>query len=131
MEKDERIAQLRTTYLVPDNHGASDYFSLIRELLNYKESDPAVQTHIHQIYSLVEDEIISNQGAPVNEINFGTSGWRGILGKDVFKKSPVSCPLRYSNSKPLFPSISPPRITLSITVATNSMQLTGVRQPPS
>jgi phosphomannomutase len=87
MEKDERIAQLRTTYLVPDNHGASDYFSLIRELLNYKESDPAVQTHIHQIYSLVEDEIISNQGAPVNEINFGTSGWRGILGKDVFKKS--------------------------------------------
>ena len=87
MEKDERIAQLRTTYLVPDNHSASDYFSLIRELLKYKESDPAVQTHINQIYSLVEDEIISNQGVPVNEINFGTSGWRGILGKDVFKKS--------------------------------------------
>ncbi|MGI9536897.1 MAG: phosphoglucomutase [Desulfocapsaceae bacterium] len=90
MEPDKRIEQLLTAYLVRDNHAASDYFGLIRELLQIKKSDPAVQNNIDQAYSLVEDEIISNRDLPVNEINFGTSGWRGILGKDVFVKS-VGC----------------------------------------
>jgi len=90
MEPDKRIEQLLTTYLVRDNHAASDYFGLIRELLQVKKTDPSVQEYIDQVYGLVEDEIISNQGLPVNEINFGTSGWRGTLGKDVFVKS-VGC----------------------------------------
>ena len=90
MEPDKRIEQLLTTYLVRDKHSASDYFGLIRELLLIKISDPSAQTYIDLVYSLVEDEIISNRGLPVNEINFGTSGWRGILGKDVFVKS-VRC----------------------------------------
>ena len=87
MEPDKRIEQLLTTYLVRDNHAASDYFGLIRELLQVKMTNPSAQTYIDQVYGLVEDEIISNQGLPVNEINFGTSGWRGTLGKDVFLKS--------------------------------------------
>ena len=87
MKNDERVAHLRKIHLVRDNHAASDYFSLIRELLKIRESDPAIQSYIDEVYGLVEDEIATNQGLPVNEINFGTSGWRGILGKDVFLKS--------------------------------------------
>lgn len=90
MRSDERMEQLYNAYLVKDDHGASDYFGLIRELLKIRESDSSVQKYIDEIYRLVKDEITSNQGLPVNEINFGTSGWRGILGKDVFLRS-VGC----------------------------------------
>ena len=97
MATDERVEQLQKTYLVADNHAASDYFGYIRELIKIKQDDPGVQSRIDQAYQLVEDEIIENQQQPVNEITFGTSGWRGILGKDVFLKS-VSCVTRSSLS---------------------------------
>ena len=90
MDWPTRIEHLYSAYLVKDDHSRSDYFGLIRELLKIRESEPAVQTAIDQVYRLVEDEIIGNQGPPVNEVNFGTSGWRGILGKDVFVAS-VRC----------------------------------------
>ncbi|MBT8345164.1 MAG: phosphoglucomutase [Desulfofustis sp.] len=90
MVPDEQIERLHTNFVVKNNHSRSDYFSLIRELLKIRESDPSAQSAIDQIYRLIEDEIVTNQGVPVNEINFGTSGWRGILGKDVFLKS-VRC----------------------------------------
>ncbi|RZW19316.1 MAG: phosphoglucomutase [Desulfobulbaceae bacterium] len=90
MVPDEQIERLHTNFVVKNNHSGSDYFSLIRELLKIRESDPSAQSAIDQIYRLIEDEIVTNQGVPVNEINFGTSGWRGILGKDVFLKS-VRC----------------------------------------
>ena len=81
---------LRQRYLVENDHGASDYFGLIRELIRMKQIEPGVEQAIEGIYELIKDEIISNQGPPRNEINFGTSGWRGILGKDVYAGS-VAC----------------------------------------
>ena len=90
MEPHEQLERLHAIYIVQNSHRGSDYFGLIRELLRIRESDPSVQSSIDQVYRLIEDEIITNQGVPTNRINFGTSGWRGILGKDVFLKS-VRC----------------------------------------
>ena len=90
MEPHEQLEHLHAKYIAENSHRDSDYFGLIRELLRIRESDPSVQSSIDQVYELIENEITTNQGMPHNEINFGTSGWRGILGKDVFLKS-VRC----------------------------------------
>ncbi len=69
-------------------HSQSDYFSLIRELVRLR-SDEGVewQRFIDQVYALVMDEIITNSSQPKTPVKFGTSGWRGILGKDLFLRS--------------------------------------------
>lgn len=90
MKFDDQFDELKAGYLVENDHAASDYFGLIRELLKLKQSEPSAQVYIDEVYALVKNEIITNQRRPVNDINFGTSGWRGFLGKDVFIKS-VSC----------------------------------------
>lgn len=90
MELQEQINVLRQRFLVEGDHQASDYFGFIRELVELKKRNPEIQDLIDEIYELVKDEIIANDGLPRNEINFGTSGWRGMLGKDVFIKS-VTC----------------------------------------
>jgi phosphomannomutase len=81
-------------YNVPNDHASSDYFGLIRELVAQRqrfatESDEfmAFRLGIDAVYDLVENELLTNQGLPVSPVKFGTSGWRGILGKDLFVKS--------------------------------------------
>jgi len=87
MNNSDLVTELRRKYLVENDHNASDYFGLIRELLHLKSSDPLAQKHIDEIYELIRDEILTTRGRPRNEITFGTSGWRGILGKDVYLAS--------------------------------------------
>lgn len=79
-------------FVVAGDHGASDYFSLIRALLDRHRvsNDDGWQREIEKVYTLVADELISNEGMPTTPIQFGTSGWRGVLGKDVFVQS-VAC----------------------------------------
>lgn len=85
---------LRQQYLAAGNHDQSDYFGLIRELLarrNREQPDNAGyrawQAEIDQTYALLHEEIASRQDMPRTPVSFGTSGWRGILGKDVFGRS--------------------------------------------
>lgn len=86
----ENIRQLQTKYLVPGSHEDSDYFGLIKELVHLKkEDDSGVQSAIEATYVLVQDEIETNDRMPRKEITFGTSGWRGVLGKDVYVRSVV------------------------------------------
>ena len=87
MKLDDQVDELKAKYLVENDHAASDYFGLIRGLLKLRQSEPSVQDYIDDTYALVKDEILTNQAKPINDINFGTSGWRGFLGKDVFIKS--------------------------------------------
>lgn len=75
-------------------HADSDYFqiikSLVREREEYRSATPEyefLEREIQKIYELVKDEIKNNDSPPVNDIKFGTSGWRGILGKDIFCSS--------------------------------------------
>ena len=42
---------------------------------------------IAKAYALVEDEIRTNTNPPSKEVSFGTSGWRGIIGKDFSLQS--------------------------------------------
>ena len=81
-------------YNVPNDHASSNYFGLIRELVTQRQRFAsehtefiAFQQGIDAAYDLVENELLTNQGLPVTPVKFGTSGWRGILGKDLFVKS--------------------------------------------
>ena len=83
------IDRLFDEHLAPNNHAASDYFALIKKLAGLKNSAAPDSQDFRQAseaiakaYSLVEDEICTNTNPPSKEVSFGTSGWRGIIGKD-------------------------------------------------
>ncbi len=72
-------------FTVKGDHARSDYFGLIKELLARKKAEGEVwQQAIDEAYQLVLQEIQENSGKPTQIIAFGTSGWRGKLGKDIF-----------------------------------------------
>ncbi|TKB27629.1 phosphoglucomutase [Desulfopila sp. IMCC35006] len=81
----EKSTLLFDRFTVKGNHAESDYFGLIKELVANRQNEGAVwQQPIDAAYDLVRREILENQGKPTQLIAFGTSGWRGKLGKDVF-----------------------------------------------
>ena len=47
----------------------------------------AWQQAIDEMYALVADEIRNRAGQPLKPVSFGTSGWRGLLGKELFVRS--------------------------------------------
>ena len=88
------VKMLAGKYIQEDDHSKSDYFSLIKELVNrrsrYEVKSPEFsdwQEEIDRIYEQVRDEILTNKQKPNTPVKFGTSGWRGIIGKDIFVKS--------------------------------------------
>ncbi len=84
----ENSQQLFERFTVKEDHARSDYFALIKELVAKKQSEGEEwQQAIDAAYQLVRQEIEENQGNPTQTINFGTSGWRGKLGKDIFCRS--------------------------------------------
>ncbi len=84
----ETAGQLFARYMVEGNHQASDYFALLKELVALKKSEGAAwQPAIDRVYDLLRREIIENRGVPSESVTFGTSGWRGRLGKDIFVRS--------------------------------------------
>lgn len=90
MSVDVNAEKLFSKYVVANNHAKSDYFGLIRELIAKKrEEGDSWNSHMDHAYELVADEIEQNSLKPTAEISFGTSGWRGKLGKDIFVKSVV------------------------------------------
>lgn len=93
MTIDQEISTLRNRYIVLNNHRESRYFDVINALVkgrNAATSPPEEhlwQLAIDQVYQLVDDEIITNSAQPTKAIAFGTSGWRGTLGKDLTVRS--------------------------------------------
>lgn len=84
----ENSHQLFERFTVKGDHARSDYFALIKELVAKKQSEgEAWQQAIDAAYQLVRQEIEENSGNPTQTITFGTSGWRGKLGKDIFCRS--------------------------------------------
>ncbi len=88
MSQNTIIRELYKKCHIGQDHSQSDYFALIRELvqLRNKEGD-SWQKAIDQTYTLVMDEIICNDNPPETLVKFGTSGWRGIIGKDLSVRS--------------------------------------------
>ena len=91
--KAQEIKQILDAHLVAGHHAQSDYFAALKLLVaaRGKETDAAGkqpwQDAIDGVYTLVDDELRSNQGLPRQAIKFGTSGWRGTLGKAIFVRS--------------------------------------------
>jgi len=89
MQTRSAIEAILATHIVAGNHASSDYFSAIEQLISQRNStgDNAgkemCDRAISNMYELVRDEINTNAGQPVSAVKFGTSGWRGILGKDL------------------------------------------------
>ncbi len=91
MSIDKSIQQIKSRH-INSQHSQSDYFAAIKELVKERNKannnhKPAWQEGIDTVYILLEDEIITNISPPVTPVKFGTSGWRGLLGKDIFVHS--------------------------------------------
>lgn len=93
MVSETTVAEIVDRYIVEGDSHKSDYFAALKELVQCRENtgdQPTKvqwQNAIDEIYSLVQKEILTNTGLPINKVKFGTSGWRGTLGKDVFIRS--------------------------------------------
>lgn len=88
----DEAERIRSQHIVLGDHAASNYFPVIKEMVRRRnERDGEVwQRELDGVYLLLDEEIRTNRGLPCDEIKFGTSGWRGLLGKDIFVRS-VAC----------------------------------------
>lgn len=84
------INALFEKFVSPGNHDNSDYFTLLRELVQGRNSSEDAtnrqlwQDAIDKTYGLLDHEIRNRNGQPLTPVKFGTSGWRGLIGKDLF-----------------------------------------------
>ncbi len=84
----EDSAQLFERFIVKADHARSDYLGLIKELVAKKQQEGAAWIQpLDSAYQLLLQEIKENSNRPMQTIAFGTSGWRGRLGKDIFCQS--------------------------------------------
>ena len=88
MSQVSRFQELYQRCNIGGVHSENEYFPLIRELVRLRNEEGGEwQRFVDQIYALVLDEIMTNKGQPKTSVKFGTSGWRGMLGKDLFVQS--------------------------------------------
>lgn len=90
MDFSEEIKKLSNEYIREGDHANSDYFNLIRKLVSQRNSNQIGssgykiwQEEINRVYDLIGDELVTNQKKPATPVKFGTSGWRGFIGKDL------------------------------------------------
>jgi len=70
------------------DHSQSDYFTPIKKLAVQQAGRSAEEEQkLAALYELLLDEITTNNNDPAQDISFGTSGWRGVLGKDIYVRS--------------------------------------------
>jgi phosphomannomutase len=88
MSGKKQAGELFDRYVKTGSHQESDYFGLIKELIVKKQAEGSDwQEYLDQAYSLLYDEILVNRNSPTEPVTFGTSGWRGRLGKDISVRS--------------------------------------------
>lgn len=83
-------ADLFARYTVAGDHARSDYTGLIKALVEKNRQDGTKniwQPAIAAAYELLLREIRENHNDPAQAVSFGTSGWRGKLGKDIYVRS--------------------------------------------
>nr|WP_320010241.1 phosphoglucomutase [uncultured Desulfobulbus sp.] len=85
----QEILDIRSRYIADNDHPSSQYFQAINALVQGRANatgpeKQSWQEAIDDIYRLIDDEIHTNTKQPRQPIKFGTSGWRGMLGKDLY-----------------------------------------------
>ena len=89
METRSAIQGILDEHIAAQNHAASNYFSAVKQLVAGRSKAADTQDRetwqeaIDSVYEMIRAEILSNKDLPVSKIRFGTSGWRGLLGKDL------------------------------------------------
>jgi phosphomannomutase len=93
MTSKPEIQEISSRYIVEKDHKKSRYFDAIKRLVEGRNlavessSRQQWQAGIDQVYQLIRDEMLTNTVQPSHPIQFGTSGWRGTLGKDLTVRS--------------------------------------------
>lgn len=88
MSQTATVKELYKKCHIGREHSGSNYFQLVRELVQLRQREGTQwQSAIDQVYGLIMDEVICNEGSPQRSVTFGTSGWRGMIGKDLFVRS--------------------------------------------
>ena len=88
MSMTEKSNELFERFIVAGDPARSDYLALIKEIIARKQQQGTNwHKNLDDAYQLLLQEILENIGKPTQEISFGTSGWRGKLGKDIFVRS--------------------------------------------
>jgi phosphomannomutase len=94
MNSNDEMQMLSKEYIKAGDHSRSDYFGLVKELVlrrNRYDKDEAEyiiwQKQIDRVYELIRDELLNNRDKPTTPVKFGTSGWRGIIGKDIYVRT--------------------------------------------
>lgn len=83
------VQEIISASITPDDHAASNYFAAIKELVRGRstaatpEERQRWQAGLDRVYGLLRTEILTNTAPPRSAVKFGTSGWRGLLGKDI------------------------------------------------
>ncbi len=96
MNLTDQAQQIMNDTITGPDHSNNDYFKSIKALVklrneqNKSKDQASVQNSIDAVYEKILDEIITNDQKPRATVKFGTSGWRGILGKDLFIRSVAS-----------------------------------------
>ncbi|MBU1565399.1 MAG: phosphoglucomutase [Proteobacteria bacterium] len=84
MVTSKNSVELFGRFIVSGDHFRSDYIGLIKEIVARKKNEGQVwHEPLAAAYQLLFKEIRDNHRAPAEVISFGTSGWRGKLGKDI------------------------------------------------
>jgi len=114
-------------YVKADDHPGSDYFGLLRQLVAKRGESgldgPAYcfwQEGIDRVYRLLEAEIRRNRNRPAKAVKFGTSGWRGLLGKEIFATSVAQVTLAISELYDELPADQTLKLALGVTTPTEA-----------
>ncbi len=79
-----KVKKIFNNRIIPGEHIRNDYFSIIKDFVERRKAEGNVwQKYIDQLYEMLHDELVINTNPPKALVKFGTSGWRGMLGKDV------------------------------------------------
>nr|MBF0221002.1 phosphoglucomutase [Desulfobulbaceae bacterium] len=86
-----KASESLTENFITNSSSTITYFDQIQELVKLRNQQPAksqsyslYQEHINTVYGRVRKKILSNTNPPSTSIKFGTSGWRGIIGDDIY-----------------------------------------------
>jgi phosphomannomutase len=84
------LLQEKITLLTSSPRLENNYFELVKEIIQHREKYAKdsreyrqLNISLSQVYAYIESEIKTSKERPFATVKFGTSGWRGIIGKDI------------------------------------------------